>query len=98
MRTVILLLIITAVHVAATIICGFGKELTCGFVFSSPSSTYGMWSAALKVFEFPFLTISQFNDSINPPYYPYIMVFNSLFWATVILFGIRVYRKRFVSV
>jgi hypothetical protein len=94
MRKIILFLAIAAAHVAATIVCGVAEVTTGGFVFSSPSSTHSFWSVALKIFEFPLLTISRARDSMDPPFYTYIMSLNSFVWTSVIVLGIRVLKRR----
>ena len=97
MRRIILLLAIAVTHVIVTIVCGTAEFSTGRFIFSPPSPAHGFWSVALKVVEFPLLSVVRVLDSKNLPFYPYIMVLNSLLWATAVVLGIRAIRKRFVA-
>lgn len=77
-------------HFAATLTCSIGEFSTTGLFSSKPATAAAhIWRAALRIFEFPVLTVARaaniFREDGNWPLF--LMIANSLLMGLV-LFGI----------
>jgi hypothetical protein len=74
---------VAVAHLVATVAAAIGELSTGGLlgIFLEPG--YGAWRAALRVLEFPLLTIVRVSDPFRMSAYGPVMVLNSLLWASV---------------
>jgi hypothetical protein len=71
-------------HLVATIAAAVGEVSTGGLLGILHEPGYGAWRTALRIFEFPLLTIVRVTDPLRTSAYGWVMVLNSVLWAAVI--------------
>jgi hypothetical protein len=82
-------------HWAATALAWVGEFSTSGFLGLFPDEpTHGMWLAAIRVLEFPLLTVARFVDPHGGIVTDVAMLLNSLLWAVLAFLGLRAARSR----
>lgn len=84
-------------HLLATVAAAIGELSTGGLlgVFHEPG--YGAWLTALRILEFPLLTIVRVSDPYRMRAYGGVMVLNSLLWAGVIFLVVWLLGRRTVE-
>ena len=83
-----------AAHLVATISSAMGEMLTGGIFGLFRETNHAAWSTALRILEFPLLTIVRLNDPHRMSAYGWVMVLNSLLWAGGIYLIVRLVARR----
>ncbi len=81
-------------HLVATTVATVGEFATSGFLGLFPEPGHGAWSSALVILEFPLAMMARVNEPFRTSYYDWLMVLNSLVWASAIYLAVRAVRRR----
>jgi hypothetical protein len=80
-------------HWVATVVANLGEFATGGWLGLFHEPGHGAWRVALRILEFPLLTIARLNNALATRQYGWLMVLNSLAWAGVIYVAAHVARR-----
>lgn len=82
-------------HWAATTAAWVGEFSTSGFLgFFPEEPAHSIWFGAIRVLEFPLITILRLSDSDGARWAWVVMVLNSLLWAGAAFLALRAARRR----
>jgi carbon starvation protein CstA len=82
-------------HWLATAVSWVGEFSTGGLLgFFPEEPAHSIWSAAIRVLEFPLLSVVRVVDPYEHHNWILVMVLNSLLWASLAFLGFRAARSR----
>ncbi|MBN1458627.1 MAG: hypothetical protein JXA57_03765 [Armatimonadetes bacterium] len=86
-------------HWLATVTAWLGEFSTSGFLGLFPEEpAHSIWRGAIRVLEFPLLSIARAVDPSEQHDWTWIVILNSLLWAGLAFLAFRAARSRRVSI